>query len=184
MKIEVSIGEIVDKLSILRIKKNNITDSDKLANVTKEYDYLYDIIFDELRVSEDDFLNLVSINEKLWDIEDLLRDKESIKSFDQDFIELARSVYYTNDKRAEIKKEINIKYGSLFVEEKSYKNYSDPKLSQGERIKWFVTNYYETGMEMESMLVSMKDTDLDNFVWYGEKITIPKSSLEAARMSK
>lgn len=183
MKIEVSIGEIVDKLSILRIKKNNITDSDKLANVTKEYDYLYDIIFDELRVSEDDFLNLVSINEKLWDIEDLLRDKESIKSFDQDFIDLARSVYYTNDKRAEIKKEINIKYGSLFVEEKSYKNYEDT-WTQEDRIKWFVTNYYETGMEMESMVVAMKDTDLDNFVWYGEKLTIPKSSLEAARMNK
>jgi len=183
MKIEVSIGEIVDKLSILRIKKNNITDSDKLANVTKEYDYLYDIIFDELRVSEDDFLNLVSINEKLWDIEDLLRDKESIKSFDQDFIDLARSVYYTNDKRAEIKKGINIKYGSLFVEEKSYKNYEDT-WTQEDRIKWFVTNYYETGMEMESMVVAMKDTDLDNFVWYGEKLTIPKSSLEAARMNK
>lgn len=184
MKIEVSIGEIVDKLSILRIKKNNITDSGKLENVTKEYDYLYEIVFDELRVSENDFLNLVSINEKLWVIEDDLRDKERVNEFDQDFIELARSVYYTNDKRAEIKKEINIKYGSLFVEEKSYKNYSDSKLSQEERIKWFVTNYYETGMEMESMLVAMKDTDLDNFVWYDEKITIPKSSLEAARMNK
>ena len=77
-----------------------------------------------MRVAEDDFLKLASINGKLWDIEDLLRDKESIKSFDQDFIELARSVYYTNDKRAEIKKEINTKYGSLFVEEKSYKNYT------------------------------------------------------------
>ena len=124
MKIEVSIGEIVDKLSILRIKKNNITDSAKLVNVNKEYDYLYKIVFGELRVAEDDFLKLASINGKLWDIEDLLRDKESIKSFDQDFIELARSVYYTNDKRAEIKKEINTKYGSLFVEEKSYKNYT------------------------------------------------------------
>jgi hypothetical protein len=125
MKIEVSIGEIVDKLSILRIKKNNITDSDKLENVNKEYDYLYEIVFDELRVSEDDFLSLASINEKLWVIEDDLRDKEMVNEFDNDFIELARSVYYTNDKRAEIKKEINIKYGSLFVEEKSYKKYSN-----------------------------------------------------------
>ena len=183
MKIEVSIGEIVDKLSILRIKKNNITDSGKLENVTKEYDYLYEIVFDELRVSEDDFLNLVSINEKLWVIEDDLRDKERVNEFDQDFIELARSVYYTNDKRAEIKKGINIKYGSLFVEEKSYKNYEDT-WSQEDRIKWFVTNYYETGMEIESMVIAMKDTDLDNFLWYGEKIDIPKSSLEAARRTQ
>lgn len=123
MKIEISIGEIVDKLSILRIKKNNISDSEKLKNVTTEYDYLYSIVFDELKIEESDFYNLVLINEKLWDIEDKLRDKERDKSFDNDFIELARSVYFTNDKRAEIKKDINLKYGSLFVEEKSYKEY-------------------------------------------------------------
>jgi hypothetical protein len=123
MKIEVSVGEIVDKLSILKIKTNNIKDFQKLENVTKEYNYLYDIVFSELKISEDDFFNLVSINEKLWDIEDKLRDKERDKSFDDDFIQLARSVYFTNDKRAEIKKEINIKYGSLFVEEKSYQQY-------------------------------------------------------------
>jgi len=123
MKIEVSIGEIVDKLSILRIKKNNISDSEKLKNVTTEYDYLYSIVFDELKIKESDFYNLVLINEKLWDIEDKLRDKARDKSFDNNFIELARSVYFTNDKRAEIKKEINLKYGSLFVEEKSYKEY-------------------------------------------------------------
>jgi hypothetical protein len=123
MKIEVSVGEIVDKLSILKIKTNNIKDSQKLENVTKEYNYLYDIVFSELKISEDDFFNLVSINEKLWDIEDKLRDKERDKSFDDDFIQLARSVYFTNDKRAKIKKEINMKYGSLFVEEKSYQQY-------------------------------------------------------------
>ncbi len=123
MKIEVSIGEIVDKLSILKIKINNITDLLKLENVTKEYNYLNEIVFKELGVSEEDFFNLVLINEKLWDIEDKIRDKERDKEFDDVFIELARSVYYTNDKRAEIKKEINLKYGSLFVEEKSYKEY-------------------------------------------------------------
>jgi hypothetical protein len=123
MKIEVSVGEIVDKLSILKIKTNNIKDSQKLENVTKEYNYLYDIVFGELKISEDDFYNLVLINERLWVIEDKLRDKERDKSFDDDFIQLARSVYFTNDKRAEIKKEINIKYGSLFVEEKSYQQY-------------------------------------------------------------
>jgi hypothetical protein len=184
MQIEVSIGEIVDKLSILHIKKDNITDEAKLENINKEYLYLHEIVFSELNINYDeDYSRLLEVNRSLWVIEDDLRDKERVNEFDQDFIELARSVYYTNDKRAEIKKEINIKYGSLFVEEKSYKNYEDI-WSQEDRIKWFVTNYYETGMEMESLLVSLKDTDLDNFVWYDEKITIPKSSLEAARMNK
>ena len=123
MKIEVSIGEIVDKLSILKIKTNNITDELKLNNVKKEYDYLFDIVFKDLKISEDDFHKLILINEKLWDIEDELREKERQKIFNDDFIQLARSVYFTNDKRSEIKKEINLKYGSLFVEEKSYSKY-------------------------------------------------------------
>ena len=123
MKIEVSIGEIVDKLSILKIKKNNITDESKLINIINEYDYLHNIVFNELRIENEDFFNLLIINERLWDIEDKIRDKEREKSFDDDFIELARSVYFTNDKRADVKKEINIKYGSIFVEEKSYNQY-------------------------------------------------------------
>lgn len=123
MKIEVSIGEIVDKLSILDIKKNNIKDELKLVNVINEYNYLRNIVFNELKIEESDFLNLVIINERLWDIEDKIRDKEKEKLFDNDFIELARSVYVTNDKRSEIKKNINLKYGSLFIEEKSYQKY-------------------------------------------------------------
>jgi hypothetical protein len=123
MKIETSIGEIVDKLSILNIKKNNIKDETKLINISKEYDYLFQITFDELKIEESDFYDLVIINERLWDIEDSIRDKERDSSFDSEFIELARSVYFTNDKRAEIKKNINLKYGSLFVEEKSYNKY-------------------------------------------------------------
>jgi hypothetical protein len=123
MKIETSIGEIVDKLSILNIKKNNIKDETKLINISKEYDYLFQITFDELKIEESDFYDLVIINERLWDIEDSIRDKERESLFDSEFIELARSVYFTNDKRAEIKKNINLKYGSLFVEEKSYKKY-------------------------------------------------------------
>jgi len=123
MKIEVSVGEIVDKLSILKIKKNNIKDETKLININKEYEYLFQIVFDELKIEEGDFYNLVIINERLWDIEDSIRDKERESSFDAEFIELARSVYFTNDRRAEIKKDINLKYGSLFVEEKSYNKY-------------------------------------------------------------
>jgi hypothetical protein len=123
MNIEVSIGEIVDKLSILKIKKNNILDVIKLNNITTEYNYLNDIVFNQLKISEEDFFKLVLINEKLWKIEDDIRDMERNKTYDIEFIKLARSVYFTNDVRAEIKKEINLKYGSLFVEEKSYSKY-------------------------------------------------------------
>ena len=123
MNIEVSIGEIVDKLSILKIKKNNIFDVIKLNNITTEYNYLNDIVFNQLKISEEDFFKLVLINEKLWKIEDDIRDMERNKTYDIEFIKLARSVYFTNDVRAEIKKEINLKYGSLFVEEKSYSKY-------------------------------------------------------------
>lgn len=123
MNIKVSIGEIVDKLSILNIKKNNITEESKLFNIITEYNYLYDVVFNQLKIESDDFNNLLLVNESLWKIEDDIRDKERDKVFDIEFIELARSVYITNDKRAKIKKEINLKYGSLFVEEKSYLNY-------------------------------------------------------------
>jgi len=123
MEIEVSIGEIVDKLSILEIKKENIKDISKLDNINKEYDYLYKIVFDELKIESDDFNKLYSINLELWKVEDDLREKERNTEFDNMFIELARKVYYTNDERSVIKKDINIKYGSLFVEEKSYSNY-------------------------------------------------------------
>jgi hypothetical protein len=123
MKIEVSVGEIVDKLSILQIKTDLIKDEDKLANVKKEYDYLYDIVFNEMKIEQNDFSDMVSINQELWKIEDDIRDKERDKEFDEKFIELSRSVYFTNDKRAEVKKNINLKYGSLFVEEKSYSDY-------------------------------------------------------------
>ena len=123
MRIEVSIGEIIDKLSILQIKISFIKDDEKLNNVKKEYDYLYNIVFNEMKIKQSDFSNMVDINQVLWKIEDDIRDKERDKVFDTEFIELARSVYTTNDKRAEIKKEINLKYGYLFIEEKSYSNY-------------------------------------------------------------
>ena len=125
MNIEVSHGEIVDKLTILQIKKENITDPVKLDNIVKEYDYLLFIVENNLEISTEspEYLELLSINQELWVIEDDIRDKERIKEFDDDFIKLARSVYYTNDVRAKIKKEINLKYSSGFVEEKSYRQY-------------------------------------------------------------
>ena len=125
MNIEVSHGEIVDKLTILEIKKKNITDVEKLNNITKEYDYLVSIVENDLgiSVSSPEYQKLLSINQELWVIEDDIRDKERNKEFDEEFVRLARAVYYTNDIRANIKKEINVKYSSGFVEEKSYQPY-------------------------------------------------------------
>ena len=125
MNIEVSHGEIVDKLTILQIKKENITDPSKLDNIIKEYDYLLSIVENDLGISTEssEYLELLSVNKELWVIEDDIRDKERVKEFDDDFIKLARAVYYTNDVRAKIKKEINLKYSSGFVEEKSYQSY-------------------------------------------------------------
>ena len=125
MNIEVSHGEIVDKLTILQIKKENITDSTKLDNIIKEYDYLLSVVKDDLKISTEssEYLELQSINKELWVIEDDIREKERKKEFDEDFIKLARAVYYTNDVRAKIKKEINLKYSSGFIEEKSYSQY-------------------------------------------------------------
>ena len=125
MNIEVSHGEIVDKLTILQIKKENITNPIKLDNIVKEYDYLLSVVENDLGIStlSPEYLELLSINKELWIIEDDIRDKERNKEFDDEFIKLARSVYYTNDVRAKVKKEINLKYSSGFVEEKSYQSY-------------------------------------------------------------
>lgn len=125
MKIEVSIGEIVDKLSILQIKKLNIQDEYKLININKEFDYLLKVVETDLKFSTENelYLELLNINKKLWVIEDDIRDKERNKSFDNEFVELARSIYFTNDERSKVKKRINLEYGSDFVEEKSYKEY-------------------------------------------------------------
>jgi hypothetical protein len=125
MNIEVSHGEIVDKLTILQIKKENITDPSKLDNIVKEYDYLLSVVEIDLGISTSspEYLELLSINKELWVIEDDIRDKERQKEFDDDFVKLARAVYYTNDVRAKIKKEINLNYSSGFIEEKSYQSY-------------------------------------------------------------
>jgi hypothetical protein len=123
MKIEVSTGEIVDKLSILQLKLEHIKQEDKLQNISKEYSYLKTIVFSDLLIDMSDYNLLLNINRELWEIEDKIRIKELNKQFDDEFIELARSVYYTNDIRADLKKKINIKYNSTLVEEKSYQKY-------------------------------------------------------------
>ena len=124
MKAEVPNGEILDKLSILEIKLDNVKDESKLENIGREHTAL-SLVASHIPVSPLELYNdLKSVNQELWDIEDRIRVKERNKEFDQEFIALARSVYQTNDKRAEIKKEINLHTGSNLVEEKSYEDYA------------------------------------------------------------
>lgn len=124
MKVEVSIGELVDKVSILSIKRRKITDKKKLENIQREYDTLVKSMEDAgISTTSSEFKRLEAINLKLWDIEDQIRTKEAAKAFDDAFIGLARSVYFTNDERAALKREINLRYGSEIIEEKEYVNY-------------------------------------------------------------
>ena len=121
----ISLGELVDKISILMIKQKNINDKLKILHVNKELDYLKITLEKNIKKEEiHNYLDqLVKINSELWKIEDDIRECERKKIFDHTFIELARSVYFTNDKRANVKSEINIKFGSELLEVKSYEKY-------------------------------------------------------------
>ena len=121
----ISLGELVDKISILIIKDKNIDDLDKKNHVNKELSFLKKTLKKYLKEEEiKDYLDeLIDINSKLWVIEDDIRDCERNKIFDQKFIDLARSVYFTNDIRADIKSKINKNFGSELVEVKSYEEY-------------------------------------------------------------
>lgn len=125
-KILVSNGEILDKFSILQIKQKNCTDAGQLYNINKEIAVLAPL-FDNL-VNTSDISNLYDelylINNKLWQIEDNIRTKERLQTFDNEFIELARSVYRTNDIRATLKKQINLLSRSALTEEKIYEKYN------------------------------------------------------------
>ena len=125
MKIEVSNGEIADKFSILIIKKSKIKDDVKLNNIEKEIDSIIPIFLKVVKKKEvhDKYLDLEVVNKELWNIEDDIRECERQKDFGDKFIQLARSVYIKNDRRAEIKKEINLLTNSDIVEEKSYESY-------------------------------------------------------------
>tara|TARA_Y100001968_G_scaffold325075_1_gene365731 strand:+ start:762 stop:1169 length:408 start_codon:yes stop_codon:yes gene_type:complete len=119
----ISLGELIDKITILEIKQIHMTGI-QLRNINKELKILKNILEDKnLEINIDLINNLKKVNENLWNIEDNIRVKESNQEFDKHFIQLARSVYGENDKRASIKKEINQKYNSELIEEKSYKNY-------------------------------------------------------------
>ena len=130
IQIDISVGELLDKITILQIKSERISDVAKLENINKELGIL------QTQWSSSSYKNndldkitnaLKIVNEKLWDIEDKIRIKESQQCFDNEFIELARSVYFVNDERAKIKRELNSQSGSALVEEKSYSDYSADK---------------------------------------------------------
>tara|TARA_R110001606_G_scaffold225588_1_gene373638 strand:+ start:1072 stop:1455 length:384 start_codon:yes stop_codon:yes gene_type:complete len=127
MLVEISNGELLDKISILELKLLRIEDEEKLINIKKEFETLnplvVDLFIDYDGQLQNHYLELAKINGELWDIEDWIRDCEREKRFDKEFVELARSVYITNDKRCEVKKLINLMTSSGLIEEKSYKKY-------------------------------------------------------------
>ena len=140
MKVEVSNGDLLDKISILEIKLNKFADGPKKMNVDRELKMLMDSVSElsvfvdshienslyELMVG-DDYKALLEVNSALWIIEDKIREKEAAQQFDKEFVELARSVYLVNDERAAIKKRINEESLSLLVEEKQYIDYKEVK---------------------------------------------------------
>jgi transcriptional regulator of nitric oxide reductase len=126
IKVPVSPGEVLDKITILEIKSERMSDPDKVANVRVELALLQETWKEFIR--DDDVIRglhaqLKEVNEALWEIEDDIRDKERAKEFDERFIELARAVYVTNDRRSEVKKKLNLHLGSQIIEEKSYQDY-------------------------------------------------------------
>jgi len=127
MTVPVSFGEVLDKITILEIKAERIADPEKVKNVRLELDELsanWDQVVQDQTVISNLRSQLKAVNGELWVIEDDIRDQEAAQDFGPRFIELARAVYVTNDKRAAIKKEVNLALGSRFVEEKSYQDYT------------------------------------------------------------
>jgi len=124
--VPVSPGELIDKITILRIKSQRITDATKLKNVRAELDALTTTwagsAYAGIDITADENA-LLAVNERLWVIEDEIRDKEREQCFDAEFIRLARAVYFENDERAAIKRRINLRLGSAIIEEKSYSDY-------------------------------------------------------------
>ncbi|TVP52322.1 MAG: hypothetical protein EA349_16010 [Halomonadaceae bacterium] len=127
MTVPVSFGEVLDKITILEIKAERISDPEKLVNIRRELEALtqvWDQTVTDAQTVAKERLQLKAINEELWQIEDDIREQEAAQDFGPRFIELARAVYVTNDKRGAVKKQINLALGSQFVEEKSYRDYT------------------------------------------------------------
>jgi len=127
IEIPVSFGELIDKLTILEIKKSKITNNEKLKNIQIEFDFLnkkYQTILNDTKELQVFYDALLKVNNKLWEIEDKIRILENNKEFNEEFIDLARSVYKSNDERFAIKNEINKTFDSEIQEQKEYENYS------------------------------------------------------------
>ena len=123
INVPISVGELIDKITILEIKKDKLKNL-KLKNILKELSFLRAVLEkNSIFIPDEIYFQLKSTNLKLWDIEDKIRIKEKNKEFDNEFIELARSVYLNNDRRSETKKELNIMFNSEIIEEKSYEKY-------------------------------------------------------------
>ena len=123
INVPISVGELIDKITILEIKKDKLKNV-KLKNILKELSFLRAVLEkNSIFIPDAIYFQLKSINLKLWDIEDKIRIKEKNKEFDNEFIELARSVYLNNDRRSATKKELNIMFNSEIIEEKSYEKY-------------------------------------------------------------
>ena len=130
IKIAVSLGELVDKVTILTIKQTRIDNPAKLANIEHELELLTTAMTTAGITSDNHrFQALQAVNGELWDIEDRIRRKEACQEFDEEFIQLARSVYVTNDRRSAIKRDINVAHGSDLMEEKEYVDYKGPAFS-------------------------------------------------------
>src|SRR6185312_11274012 len=132
--VPISPGELLDKITILRIKSARMTDPAKLANVRRELELLEETWRGSIPAGVDlgeDEKALEAVNAQLWDIEDDIREQEAAGTFAREFVELARAVYFRNDERAAIKKRINTRLGSAIVEEKSYRDYANPGGSRG-----------------------------------------------------
>jgi hypothetical protein len=123
MKIEVSNGEIADKLTILEIKLEKIKEEGKLTNLKNEYEEVNSSMGSIMEKSHPLYCKLYEINSRLWEIEDHIRDLERARDFGDDFVQTARSVYFVNDERSEVKRKINEETGSKLFEEKSYEEY-------------------------------------------------------------
>ena len=126
LHVPVSVGEVFDKITILQIKLAHISDAEKRVNVQNELDALLPLVAGDSFITVQTqtlIAELKSVNEALWEIEDDIREQEAAKNFGEEFIRLARAVYVTNDKRASIKKQINLATGSVLIEEKSYESY-------------------------------------------------------------
>ena len=124
MKIEVSTGELIDKICILKIKQEKIRDEQKLEHITHELRILNPLMEKtKLTFNSSEYRLLLAINKEMWELENVIRFKEKQQQFDDEFIHVARQIYISNDKRAAAKKMINIKYGSEIIEEKEYSSY-------------------------------------------------------------